>query len=102
MGKKSVVKIVKDYAKLVDAKYKFNQLYLFGSYAKGNYNADSDIDVAIIFDDFDNRIIRQADLLKLGRKIDSRIEPHPFRKSEFNNSSIIVSEILKTGKYLTI
>ncbi len=36
--------------------------------------------------------------MRLRRKIDSRIEPHPFRKSEFEISNPIVSEILKYGQ----
>jgi uncharacterized protein len=38
----------------------------------------------------------QVDLMKL-RKFDSKIEPHPFRKVDFNVSNPIAYEILKTG-----
>lgn len=39
----------------------------------------------------------QLELMRLRRKIDSRIEPHPFRESEFDISNPIVSEIMKYG-----
>jgi len=35
---------------------------------------------------------------RIRRKIDSRIEPHPFRESEFEITNPIVSEILKYGQ----
>lgn len=43
--------------------------YLFGSYARGDHDEVSDIDIALLFDDYD--IHR---LLELARKIDDRID----------------------------
>jgi predicted nucleotidyltransferase len=57
--------------------------YLFGSYAKGNIHADSDIDLAIVFKDFTDSFDTQVQLMKLRRKFDTRIEPHVFRESDF-------------------
>jgi hypothetical protein len=39
----------------------------------------------------------QIDLMKLRRKIDLRIEPHPFMTEDFNQSNPVVYEILKYG-----
>ena len=40
----------------------------------------------------------QIDLMKLSRKFDSRIEPHPFDEDDFVHPSIpIVKEILQSG-----
>ena len=36
--------------------------------------------------------------MKLGRKVDTRIEPHPFIKSDFEKMNPYVQEILTTGK----
>jgi len=33
----------------------------------------------------------------LTRKIDSRLEPHPFREREFNQSDPVANEVLKYG-----
>ena len=71
--------------------------YLFGSFAKGNAGRDSDIDIAIVFDDFSDSFDMQVELMKLRRKFDIRIEPHPFRKHDFNVSNPIASDILATG-----
>lgn len=64
--------------------------YLFGSYAKGTEGLDSDIDVAIIFDDFTDAFDMRVDLMKLRRKFDTKIEPHPFRKADFNAANPII------------
>ena len=71
--------------------------YLFGSYAKGKEGPDSDMDIAVIFEDFPDSFDMQVDLMKLRRKYDTKIEPHPFRKVDFNLSNPIAYEILKTG-----
>ena len=98
MDKEDSIKIAKRYAICVGAKFDYVKFYLFGSYAKGNYNDDSDIDIAIIFKDYNNLIDMQLELMRLRRKIDSCIEPHPFRESEFELSNPIVNEIFNFGK----
>lgn len=75
------------------------QAYLFGSYAKGNADEWSDIDLALVTDtfigdSFDFRFM----LTKLARKIDSDIEPHPYLISEFNESNPVAGQILKYGE----
>jgi uncharacterized protein len=98
MDKNDAVKIADQYATAINQRYDFLKIILFGSYAKGNYHEDSDIDIAIVFKDFNNLIEMQVELMKLRRKIDSRIEPHPFRESDFDISNPIVYEIIKYGQ----
>ena len=59
--------------------------------------SDSDIDIAIIVNSVSDIIDTQIDLMKLRRKIDLRIEPHPFNLVDFNTSNPVVHEILKYG-----
>ena len=40
--------------------------------------------------------------MRLSRKIDSRIEPHPFRERDFELSNPIVNEIIKYGQEIKI
>jgi hypothetical protein len=40
--------------------------------------------------------------MRLRRKIDSRIEPHPFREKEFDITNPIVNEIVKYGQDIDI
>jgi predicted nucleotidyltransferase len=98
MDKTDALNIAQKYAEIVKKNFDFQKFILFGSYAKGNPHKDSDIDIAIVFSDYDNRLDRQVELMKLTRKIDSRIEPHPFRENEFEISNPFVNEILTYGK----
>jgi len=102
MDKTDALKIAQRYASAVNANYNYIRIILFGSYAKGNYNEDSDIDIAVVFKDYSNLIDMQLELMRLRRKIDSRIEPHPFRESEFELSNPIVNEIIKYGQEIKI
>lgn len=78
------------------------KIYLYGSYAKGNFSIHSDIDLAIVSDDLSGDIIDdQVLLMKLGREIDSRIEPHPFLPDEFTPTNPFVHTIIETGKDLS-
>ncbi len=100
MDKNDALKIAGDYAVELNANFNSIRIILFGSYAKGNFNDDSDIDIAVIFKDYKSFPDMQFELMKLRRKVDSRIEPHPFRESEFDTSNPVVNEIIKYGKEL--
>jgi len=102
MDKTNVIGIVRQYAEVVNSAFAPKQIFLFGSYAKGNYRDDSDIDVAVILKDYENIIDTQLELKKLRRKIDSRIEPHPFRELDFEQSNPLASEIMKYGQEIIL
>lgn len=101
MDKAEALNIAYKYANTVRERYDHAEVILFGSYAKGNFNEDSDIDIAVVLKDYNNLLEIQLELMKLRRKIDSRIEPHPFRKRDFEISNPIVSEILTYGRVLS-
>jgi predicted nucleotidyltransferase len=100
MDKTDALKIAMQYADVIKNSFDYKRIILFGSYAKGNFNEDSDIDIAVVFSDYANRADRQFELMKLTRNVDSRIEPHPFRENEFELSNPMVNEIVKYGKEL--
>ena len=102
MDKNDALNIAIKYAEAVKPKYDYVKIILFGSYAKGNFHEESDIDIAVVVKDFNNLIDIQLDLMRLRRKIDSRIEPHPFREDDFNISNPIVNEILKYGQSINV
>ena len=89
---------VKEFSALVKSKYDCRGVILFGSYVKGTNREESDIDIAVILNDFDNYFTTQLELMRLRRKIDSRIEPHPFRVNDFNRDNPLVNEILEHGQ----
>jgi hypothetical protein len=75
------------------------RLYLYGSYAKNTYNADSDIDLAVFWDrddidGFDEDVL----LRKLCWDIELRIEPHSFARTDFDETDPCIREIIETGE----
>ncbi|MBM2814154.1 MAG: nucleotidyltransferase [Ignavibacteria bacterium] len=74
------------------------QAILFGSYAKGNNTEWSDIDVAVVSENFEG--IRFYDNLKLSKPVvrtNIDIETHPFRPEDFTEDNPFVKEILEYG-----
>lgn len=96
---RKIMKIVKEYAEEVKKNYDIEAVILFGSYAKGTNHKDSDIDVAIITDDFENNIFEEElKLVKLRRNIDLRIEPHLIEVEDYKTGNHpLVHEIIDTG-----
>ncbi|MBS1257978.1 MAG: hypothetical protein MAG551_01031 [Candidatus Scalindua arabica] len=71
---------------------------LFGSYAKGDYQEWSDIDIALVSDIFEgNRIDDKDKIRRITLSISSEIEVIPFAPDDFNLQNPFAKEILKTG-----
>jgi uncharacterized protein len=102
MDKTDALVIARRYANALGTSFGSVRVILFGSYAKGNFTEDSDIDIAVVFEDFGNLVDMQLELMRIRRKIDSRIEPHPFRTRDFSPSNPLVDEILRYGKEIEV
>jgi predicted nucleotidyltransferase len=102
MDLQDAIAIAEEYAKVVKSKFNSVRLVLFGSCVKGTYRTESDIDIAVILKDYSSLVETQLDLMRLRRGIDSRIEPHPFRERDFNNSNPLANEILSHGQDIVI
>lgn len=95
---KEILNSINKYVKEIKKKYNVSTIILFGSYAKGTENEDSDIDIAIVSDDFENIYDCMAILMGMTWDIDARIEPHPIKKKDFDEvSDYFVKEIKDTG-----
>jgi len=71
---------------------------LFGSYARGDYQEWSDIDIALVSDIFEgNRIDDKDKIRKITLSISSEIEVIPFFPDDFNLQNPFAKEILTTG-----
>lgn len=93
----NILDIVKEYIQEISKYYKVQEVYLFGSYAKGTNNEDSDIDVAIIINSNENTFDLLVELMMYTENIDLRIEPHPIKVKDFEEGNPFVQEILETG-----
>ena len=99
MDKISTINILTDYLRAIPKdRFDLSKAYLFGSYARNNQHQESDIDLAIVIRNLSDPFTAQVELMKLRRKFDLRIEPHPFRESEFLMQDPLVYEILKYGQ----
>lgn len=93
-----ILKSINQYINEIKKYYNISEVILFGSYAKGKEHADSDIDIAIVSEDFEDLFEIMADLMGLTWDIDARIEPHPIRKKDYDEvSDYFIQEIIDTG-----
>ena len=94
-----IMQTIIKYVNEVSKHYKIEVIILFGSYAKGTNGEDSDIDIAVVSDNFtDDLQEERLNLMRLRRKIDLRIEPHPIRTGEFiKEEDFFIKEIIRTG-----
>ena len=98
MDKDGAFKIINEYLRLLKTKgIKVEEAYVFGSYIRGNFHENSDIDLALVISNLQDRLSVQTELLKLGRDFNYIIEPHPFDKKEFNHFHPLTHEILTMG-----
>ncbi len=96
----AVIQTVRQFAKEVKKQgVKLRKVFLFGSYARGEQRADSDIDVAVVADDFIG-----VGFEDIKRFIDVTIqkpyilfEYHTFNTADFEEGNPFVAEIKKTG-----
>jgi predicted nucleotidyltransferase len=73
-------------------------VFLFGSTANGSADEHSDIDIAVVSDEFTGDVVEDTmRLMKLRRGIALQIEPHPFSQEEFTESNPFAQEIINTG-----
>jgi predicted nucleotidyltransferase len=103
MDKISTIKILTVYLKAIPRdRFDLSKAYLFGSYARDKQHEESDIDLALVIRNLSDPFLAQVELMKLRRKFDLRIEPHPFNESDFSVQDPLVSEILRYGREIRI
>jgi len=63
-----------------------SEAYLFGSASRGEFNEDSDIDVAVVSREFEGVLYYDIKKLsKFRRQVDLRLDVHPFSLEEIQN-----------------
>ena len=97
----TVKRTISQYIADVKAVMPIDKVYLYGSYANGTAQWDSDVDLCFFSNDFDNENIMQniEQLFKIKRQYNKFIclEPNAFPSSELENDNPFVKEILRTG-----
>lgn len=95
MDKEQAIKLAQEYKQALLEKMPVKALYLYGSYSKGNYTEESDIDIAVVVERLSDNYFEDTPLLwKLKRRISNLIEP-VLLTEDINNP--LYADILKTG-----
>ena len=95
MDKGQAIELAKNYKAMVAERLPLKALYLYGSYSKGNYREDSDIDIAVVVESLSDNYFDDTPLLwKLRRRISNLIEPVLLTEDMDNP---LYRDITKTG-----
>lgn len=76
---------------------RIDRTILFGSYAKGNANEWSDIDLLLVSPDFNNNLFDNIDKYAQVNIKFPEIEIHPYSTDNFKKEDLFLNEILKYG-----
>jgi len=99
LDKETVVSIVEQYASVLRKEFSPTAIVLYGSYVNGTPHKDSDIDVAVIFDNFTgNRLKISSRLWHLTKDISLDIEPILLDSTK--DRSGFVKHVYKTGQII--
>ncbi len=99
MDKKEAIRLAKEYANIVIKNMIVNKIILYGSYARGNYRENSDIDIAVVVprSSISKDILEDmAKLFKLSHSVSTDIEPVLLIDEE--DSSGFLDSILEYGE----
>ena len=95
MDKEQAIELARKYKAALADKIQLKALYLYGSFSKGTYNADSDIDIAVIVDELSEDYFEDTPILwKIKRKISNLIEP-VLLTEDFSNP--LYKDVIATG-----
>ena len=95
---KDIVDSINKFIEEIKKHYKITAIILFGSYAKETENENSDKDIAVISDEFEDIYECMAVLMEITWDIDARIEPHTITTEDFDEvSDYFIKEVIDTG-----
>lgn len=99
MDQEQAIRKVKQFAVIVREHLPVCDVLLYGSYAKGRPRRYSDIDVAIVVDEYAGDLLgMKARLFRLRRRIDVRIEPLLVERK--HDPAHFMEEIERTGRLI--
>ena len=89
---------MRDICRAIAALAEVDKIVLFGSYAKGNAECDSDVDLAVFFHTQDARMLRQyRQLARICVNSSLDIQVQPFHTIELSTPCGIIEEIEAYG-----
>ena len=98
MDKISAIKLSQEYLKKIrNNNINYVEAWLFGSYANGNYNENSDIDIALALPNKDATFETEVKLMVLRDGEETIIEPHIYNLDDFYSSVNVKNNIFIKG-----
>ena len=94
-----IKKIIDQYIRELEANdIHIGKAILFGSYARGNADDWSDIDIALVSEAFEgDRLEDRNKIRKITLSVSSDLSPLPFRPEDFSPENPFVKEIIEKG-----
>jgi uncharacterized protein len=99
MDQGQAIRKVKQFAEMVRQHLPVCDVLLYGSYAKGRPRRCSDIDVAVVVDEYAGDLLSmKARLFRLRRQVDVRIEPLLLERK--HDPAHFLDEIARTSRLI--
>jgi uncharacterized protein len=94
-----VLEVMNNYVNRLKQQIPVEKAILFGSYVKGNYSKDSDVDLAVFSPAFESmtRVDGLTFLLMQALSYRIDIQPQPYTMKDYIEHIGLVDEIIKTG-----
>jgi uncharacterized protein len=104
MDKNDAIKISQGYLQKVRTiGFGLTEAWIFGSFAKGTNNENSDIDIALVLGVHGEHTFEtEVKLMTIRSKGETIIEPHVFTIDEFDSNLPIVRQIKQYGEKLEV
>lgn len=101
--RQEAIQLAKDYVNRLEKDIRVCTAVLFGSFARGDFNLGSDIDVLIISDCLPREPLKRAEMLY--RYVSGNIEPKGYTKTEFlkliESNNPIALDAIKDGEIIS-
>ncbi len=104
-NKSDVEEIIRKFINELNKYVTIDSVVLFGSWANGNPDQFSDIDLAIFSPDFGYHKLKELQFLsKIAWEIDTAIEAIPYSDKKLNdmNKASFCFNIIKTGEFIKV
>ena len=106
MAQSEIIELLLSYIRLLnEAGLGIQKAFLYGSFARNEGNAESDIDVMIVSKRFDGESLdEKAKAWQLTRKVDARIEPFSVGLKRFfaDDDSALLAQVRKEGIEISV
>ncbi|MBD3182094.1 hypothetical protein GF312_07370 [Candidatus Poribacteria bacterium] len=96
-SRKEIIQKLKDNIKFLEKKLPLSLIVLFGSYAKDNYTAASDIDLMVIYKG--QEIKNAFEIVKKTIPI-PRLEPHVYSENNYTKLEDTIQSMIRDGVVL--